>query len=90
MQEKFVLTSETLRVAEEMEPIAETVYQAVKEIETMQLQMVPGTVIDRWGAYHRLSRKEIYSVLEELAAVQKRVFEAVGDYIEEVPGTQET
>lgn len=41
-----------LKDVEELEPIAESIYQAVKNLDDVQISMILGPVIDRWASNH--------------------------------------
>lgn len=72
------LSFEELMDVHEALPIAEAVYEAVKDLNRYQFMMTLATVIDEWAARHKLTQKETFEILEMLAAVQKQVHKAIG------------
>lgn len=69
-----------LKDAEELEPIAESIYQAVKNLDDVQISIILGPVIDKWASNHNKSPEETFRILEQLAEVQKLVYEIEGPY----------
>ncbi len=62
----------------EVFPIMNAVYEAVKDLDHIQLMAILAAVIDEWAARHELTQKETFEILEMLAAVQKQVHEDIG------------
>ena len=86
------LSFEEIKDVLEVFPIAEAVYEAVKDLNSIQFQTLLGGVIDRWAARHKLTQKETFEILEMLAAVQKQVHAVIGPAtggIEKAPEKQD-